>query len=235
MLQECEHCRTFDDYALFALPRALAEYVREIALAGLLTIRGTGRERWRTYVVGALLCIAAAEAYWTATATIDIPPNGLDVFMVRPLPPSPSRPFTQGQWHDNLWAARQLAFLLTPLLTHIFLPRTPQHTTDPAAPALAVLEHASTRLAALRYTRGAVMREPRLRAAAGAWWAREREEGAWAREDEGVRRVAERLGKGFVEGEDGAAEGRLRTFARAVVERFRAGLVGVEEPVPPPG
>ena len=57
--------------------------MREAALAGLLTMRGTGRERWRTYVVGALLCAAGLEAYWIATVTIDIPPNGLDVFMVR--------------------------------------------------------------------------------------------------------------------------------------------------------
>ena len=97
-----------------------------------------------------------------------------------------------------------------------------------------MLEHASTRLAALRYTRGAVMREPRLRAAAGAWWAREREEGQWAREDEGVRRVAERLGKGFADGEEDGASGKLRTFAQGAVARFKAGLVGAEESVPPP-
>ncbi|KAH9917319.1 uncharacterized protein B0H18DRAFT_1034905 [Fomitopsis serialis] len=85
VLQECEHCKTFDDYALFALPRALAEYVCEVAVVGLLTIHRTGRERWRTYIVGALICAAVTETYWIITATVDVPPNGLDVFMVRPI------------------------------------------------------------------------------------------------------------------------------------------------------
>lgn len=209
VLQECEHCKTFDDYALFALPRALAEYVCEVAIIGLLTIHGTGRERWRTYIVGALICAAVTEAYWLITATVDVPPNGLDVFM----------------WHDTLWALRQLIFLLTPLLTHFLFPSTPRGLADPAAPANAAsiaLEQASTRLATLRYTRGAVMRDPRTRAAAGDWWDRQRVEGEWAREDEGVRRVAERLGKGFAE--EGEKEGRIRTLAREAVARLRAGL-----------
>lgn len=117
-----------------------------------------------------------------------------------------------------------------PPLTHFLLPRTPQFA-DPAAPALAAghaLEQASTRLATLRYTRGAVMREPHLRAAAGEWWAREHTEGQWAREDEGVRRVAARLGKGFAD--DVGGPGKLRTFAREAVARFRARLVGAEHP-----
>ncbi|KZT70412.1 hypothetical protein DAEQUDRAFT_744676 [Daedalea quercina L-15889] len=180
------YVRTFDDYALYALPRALAEYIREVAVVGVLTIRGSGRERWRTYAVGALACGAVVEAYWVATATIDVPSNGLDVTM----------------WHDNLWALRQFAFLLTPLATHLLLPARPQAFFDPVAPALeasAALEQASTRLATLRYARGAIMRDPQMRAAAGEWWERQRVEGAWAREDEGVQRVAERLGKGFIE------------------------------------
>ncbi|KAH9835332.1 uncharacterized protein C8Q71DRAFT_837178 [Rhodofomes roseus] len=214
VLQECEHCKTFNDYALFALPRAFLEYVREVAIIGMLTIRETGRERWRTYVVGALICAAVAEAYWIATAAIDVPENGLDVFM----------------WHDMLWALRQLVFLVTPLLTHFLLPSTPSYASNPTAPAHAAqlaLEQASRRLVTLRYTRGAVMRDPRMRAAAGDWWERQRVEGEWAREDETVRRVADRLGKGFDEtGVEG--EGRIRKITREAVASFRAGLVAAQ-------
>lgn len=132
------------------------------------------------------------------------------------------------QWHDNLWLLRQLLFLFLPILTH-FLPPSRSETML-AVPALAsargALEQSVARLASLRYAHGAVMRDPTLRAAAGNWWERQRKEGVWAREDENVRQVAERLGRGFDEADpgEGRREGKLRTFARMAVERLKAGL-----------
>ena len=65
----------------------------------------------------------------------------------------------------------------------------------------------ATRLHLLKYTRGATMRVPALRARVESWWETERREGAWVREDKDVRRVAERIGLGFDEGYHGDGEG----------------------------
>lgn len=87
MLQNCEHCKTFDEFALFALPGALLEYIREAAVLGLLTVHQSGRTRWRTYVLGALVCAAILEGYQIITTSVKIPENGMGVFMVREIPP----------------------------------------------------------------------------------------------------------------------------------------------------
>ncbi|KAI0944992.1 hypothetical protein AcV7_001643 [Taiwanofungus camphoratus] len=211
-IQDCEHCRTFDDYALFVLSHTALEYLREAVLLGFLTIGGSGRERWRMYVVGALVGAMCTEQYLVSTIAVHVPTDGTNVFM----------------WHDNLWLLRQLLFLFLPILTH-FLPPSRSETML-AVPALAsargALEQSVARLASLRYAHGAVMRDPTLRAAAGNWWERQRKEGVWAREDENVRQVAERLGRGFDEADpgEGRREGKLRTFARMAVERLKAGL-----------
>jgi hypothetical protein len=76
------------------------------------------------------------------------------------------------------------------------------------------------------------MRVPSLRLRSGAWWANEREEGAWVREDPGVQRVADRLGLGFGgagDGEedrkDGMEEGKLRVNAKMAVRSLMGGFV----------
>ncbi|KZT00665.1 uncharacterized protein LAESUDRAFT_732080 [Laetiporus sulphureus 93-53] len=207
VVQNCEHCKTFDEYALFAVSNALLDYIREAVVLGLLTANGSGRERWRTHAVGALVCAAVLEGYFIAAAPVQIPRNGAGVFM----------------WHDNFWAIRHLLFLLLPLLTHSLPGARPRPA--PLAEARTTLEQTMARLAVLRYTHGAVMRDPVLRAAASEWWERQRVEGEWARADEGVRRVADRLGRSFAEaGAGGSGEGRLKVMAREVVARLVAGM-----------
>ena len=82
VLQDCEYCSTFDEYALYALPWALMGYIREAATIGALTIQGSGRERWRTYGVATVVVTAVIEGYCVATATIKIPRDGSKVYMV---------------------------------------------------------------------------------------------------------------------------------------------------------
>jgi len=68
------------------------------------------------------------------------------------------------------------------------------------------------------------MRVPTLRARSSAWWAKERQEGKWIREDTGVRRVAERLGMGF--DQDGEGEkGKLRVEAKKAVKSLMSRFV----------
>ena len=86
VLQDCEYCTTYDEFALYALPGPLLQYIREVAFLGLLTINGSHRERWRTYVVAGIVGAAVMEGYTILTYAIRVPKTGLGVFMVRSLP-----------------------------------------------------------------------------------------------------------------------------------------------------
>lgn len=85
VIQTCEYCHTYDEYALYALPWPLLSYIRETAIVGLVTIKGIGprSERLRTLGVGALVCAAVAEGYWTSTVSITVPKGNKSVLMVR--------------------------------------------------------------------------------------------------------------------------------------------------------
>lgn len=85
VLQDCEYCHTYDEYALYALPRPLLEYIRETAVVGFLTINGSYKERWRMYAIGAIVCAAVSEGYWVSTVQVKIPRNGMGVVMVSAL------------------------------------------------------------------------------------------------------------------------------------------------------
>jgi len=210
VVQECEHCNTFDEYALFVLPRALREYLREAVLVGLLTMTGSMHERWRIYAMGALVAAAVAEGYFILTSSIQIPKDGQGAFM----------------WHDNAWLLRQVLFLLLPVIVHLLPPtRYPPPPSVGVAAASITIQQAIRRVHSLRFTRAAVMRDPTLRAAAAEWWDRQRVEGEWAREDESVRRMANKLGKGFDEGGEDEEEGKLRVAARQVANAIKADFV----------
>lgn len=71
-----------DDYLFYALSRPLLEYVREAAVVGVATFRGTGHERLRYW---SLLCVAVAalaEAYYVLTAKISLVSEPGDAAMV---------------------------------------------------------------------------------------------------------------------------------------------------------
>ncbi|KAG1887657.1 hypothetical protein F4604DRAFT_1502313, partial [Suillus subluteus] len=107
-LQTCAPCTSADDYALFVFAGALIAYVRTAAVLLLLTSNANGRDRWRGYVLGALVCAALAEGYVLVSVS------------AAPLPKDGTRVFS-GTWHDNIQFTRQALFLLLPILTH-FLP-----------------------------------------------------------------------------------------------------------------
>ncbi len=85
MLQDCEYCTKSDEYAIYAFPGPLLQYIREALVVGLLTINGSFRDKWRTYSLAAIVCAAIVEGYWTMTAEIKIPRDGLGTLMVRSL------------------------------------------------------------------------------------------------------------------------------------------------------
>ncbi|KAG1731684.1 hypothetical protein EDB19DRAFT_2041707 [Suillus lakei] len=97
---------------------AVLVYVRTAAVLLLLTSSANGRDRWRRYVLGVLVCAALAEGYVLVSvpATL-LPKDAMRVFM----------------WHDNIRLTRQVLFLLFPLLTQ-FLPPSEQ-PGPPACPS----------------------------------------------------------------------------------------------------
>ncbi|KAG1730873.1 hypothetical protein EDB19DRAFT_1641086, partial [Suillus lakei] len=62
-LQTCAPCTSAGNYALFVFAGAILAYVRTAAVLLLLTSSANGRDRWRGYVLGVLVCAALAEGY----------------------------------------------------------------------------------------------------------------------------------------------------------------------------
>ncbi|KAI0765416.1 hypothetical protein C8Q74DRAFT_1288215 [Fomes fomentarius] len=208
VIQDCEHCTTFDEYAIFAAPRIALGYVKQGIIIGLVTIRGSGHERWRTYAVGLLVGAFIFEGYTLNTTPINIPRDGLNVFM----------------WHDTCWTIRHLFFLILPLLIHFLARSPPSQSPIPLLGAANVgLAQTKQRLSTARFVHAAMQRNPALRTASAQWWDRQRVEGEWARADEHVRHAAEKLGKGIEQGVDGPA-GRLRQKVQAVLRQMMESL-----------
>jgi hypothetical protein len=116
---------------------------------------------------------------------------------------------------------RRALFLVLPVVVQ-FLPvsQQPGPPSTSLAPALAHLERSLPRAHLLRYTRAAVMRQPKLRERALRSWAREKSEGDTGREAESVQKAAEKMGLGYAD-TDGGEEGKMRMGARRVVESLK--------------
>jgi hypothetical protein len=82
-IQGCDYCQGFWDFALFALPAMLLDYLWHISVHGLITMRGTGRERLRVLGTGIFISAAVLEAYYLCTAEVKVPRDGFRVNMVR--------------------------------------------------------------------------------------------------------------------------------------------------------
>ncbi|KAH9477466.1 hypothetical protein JR316_0009681 [Psilocybe cubensis] len=115
VLTTCSYCQSFDDFALYAFPSSLLEYVREIAFVGLLTLPKTPTAHFRPVGLGVLLAALLIEAYWVLTVPVLITPRGSDT--------------TTTMWHDTFILIRHTLFLLLPLITtlapHLELHRVP--------------------------------------------------------------------------------------------------------------
>ena len=97
---------------------------------------------------------------------------------------------------------------LTCSFKDIEIPLVPQNSytrTFASLRATQELEESALRHAQLlKYAVGAAARVPEIQQAQSEWWAREREEGEWAREDEELMHMAKKTWS--VHGKDGDAE-----------------------------
>ncbi|KIJ63038.1 hypothetical protein HYDPIDRAFT_93251 [Hydnomerulius pinastri MD-312] len=203
----CQYCSSAGDYALFTLSGVMLEYLRSATLLLMLTIVINGRERLRTNILGALTCALLAEGYaFTSASAVPLAKDAQTAFM----------------WHDNLFLARHVLFLVLPVLTQtlpaIYAPGPPSMAL---APALAILERTIARAHLLKYTRQAIMRRPETRELAGQYWAKEAAEGEAGRGDPAVQKTAEKLGFGFTKNEETGTEGKLGESVKMAVESLR--------------
>lgn len=165
----CSDCQNFLHFGLYALPLALLDYLRNIFIYGIVTLRGTGRERLRLLGTGALVTAAAFEAWWIATVDIKVPRDGLGVTM----------------WHDRLFLVRQVIFLIVPALAHN-LPASPQKPISPLfllSRTAMELDLTEAKARTLDMTHTATMRDPELRHNATNWWTWQQQEAEWGRQD----------------------------------------------------
>ncbi|OCH91271.1 hypothetical protein OBBRIDRAFT_792432 [Obba rivulosa] len=212
-IQHCAWCESYKDYVIYMLSSTFPAYLAQVILLFILTITGSGHERWRKLASCAVIGIAALESFFVVNLEFSLLEDVSKVIM----------------WHDFVWLVRQLLFLIVPLVTHFAPQSSPSPSPSPMLSIYAtrdLLDKDLKRFLSLRYMRGAIMRDPTLRGAAIEWWEQQRVEGEWAREDQHVRHVAEQLGKGFSVPREGAGsdeavvEGRQRTIARTAVTQM---------------
>ncbi|KAJ7753787.1 hypothetical protein B0H16DRAFT_1222469, partial [Mycena metata] len=183
VVSSCDYCLSFDEFALFALPGALISYLCAAAVIGIVTINTSGRERYRTLAVSAVAGAFVLEAYYIITVPIELPKDDTSVFM----------------WHDRLFTARRLLFLILPLVVHMLPGSAAAAFGTPTIAAMRAAEQTLKRVQLLRFVRGAVMRVPHLRERAATWWTEEAQEGEWVREDPDVQELARKLKFGYEE------------------------------------
>jgi len=195
-IQECEWCTTFTEYAAYTLPNIVLSYLEEAAFIGVVTIRGTNRETWRSTTIGLLTLACILDVYLILTVRIAVDQQDLTM------------------WHDTLWMLRHFLFAVLPLITHFALPTS--FTNSPLALAPQTnfaLQALHRRIQLLKLTAVVTLRVPEFRQTVGSYWGTQRMEGRWAREDDAINRLSEKTGTGT-----------KREAAREIAARLKRGF-----------
>ncbi|KAG8959400.1 hypothetical protein FRC03_008025 [Tulasnella sp. 419] len=210
----CTHCTSHYDYLVYYIPKVSTQYLRMAFLMAVMTIKGSGKRKWRRWAIASVVGCWMAEMWTIATMDIIIPRNGLNCEM----------------WHDRIWYMRHVFFLIAPLVLH-FLPYTylPLSPFRPLYPTLGSVETLIMKLRLLDDVRISTQRSETLRERTGHYWSTQAKEAEFARNDPAVKLEAERLGLGYAElpPEGEAADSdedemsnpaiRLRILSRGVV------------------
>ncbi|KAG8971965.1 hypothetical protein FRC05_010500 [Tulasnella sp. 425] len=196
----CTHCRTLYDYLLVHLAKVSLEYIRLTGLIAVMTVAGSGKQRWRRWGLAAVIGAFAAEMWTVATVEVRIPRNGLNAEML----------------HDKIWYLRHTFLFLLPLILH-FLPYSSasQSPFTLLHPVAIHLERIHARLSLFSLVHSAAQRNPELRNNAGQYWETMEKESTLGRESRDVKTEAERLGMGFEEKANGKAERRWKVREEA--------------------
>lgn len=63
---------TFTEYAVYTVVPIVLSYIKEAALLGVVTVRGTNRETWRSTVISALMLACIIDVCWMLTVRITV-------------------------------------------------------------------------------------------------------------------------------------------------------------------
>jgi len=251
VLTACLYCQSFNDFALYALPTPLLEYIGEIGFIGVLTLPTSSKAHLRPLGLGSLIVLLMFEVYNILTVPFAISTVGDNSKML--------------MLHDNFVQTRHMVFLFLPLILTIFpylrlhqipilniIIPAPPPSTSTAQPqnqmplnlltsmTIQTLNHLTSALHLIKYTHAAIMRSqnrntaipeessttPSLHSLASQWWAQEAHEGSIVLNDENVRNIMRSSGWSFDEavideGKVTRPEGPLLTNAKKAVEMLK--------------
>ncbi len=78
----CTHCRSLLDYLFFHISKVSLAYVRAALLITVMTIKGSGKRKWRRWGLAAIIGAWLYEVWTMMNSSITIPRNGYDCEMV---------------------------------------------------------------------------------------------------------------------------------------------------------
>ncbi|KAF8325786.1 uncharacterized protein EI90DRAFT_3128323 [Cantharellus anzutake] len=204
-VEHCDYCHTFADFALFAFPSAAMTYVQTIALVGLMTVKGSGKRRWRSWGVGILVTAAVVEAWILTTVDIQFTSDNGKTVM----------------WHDGAWLLRHSLFLLLPIGIQVLPYEYDSLVLLASLPAsVQSFERTLNSLQALEHLQAASLRNEGTRPIVDRYWEEQARLARAVRGNEEVKEEATRVGIGF--GEDEIGTSPVVTFARDTVQRWKA-------------
>lgn len=82
------------DYLLYYVAHVTIEYIRTAGLMAIMTMKGSGKRKWRKWSLAIVLGALIAEVWTVALMDVTIPRDGSECQMVRvlaPLLPIPTR------------------------------------------------------------------------------------------------------------------------------------------------
>lgn len=83
----CTNCFSFSDYYAYYGSRIAAEYARTCLLAGFMTIKGSGKRRWRKWAVAAIFSAFFLEVVQIGTVEVYMGGGASTCTMVSPVSP----------------------------------------------------------------------------------------------------------------------------------------------------
>ncbi|KAG8997409.1 hypothetical protein FRB94_007686 [Tulasnella sp. JGI-2019a] len=212
----CTWCQSYNDYVLYYIVNVTLEYLRTSMLVTIMTMKGSGKRKWRTWTLAAVFGFLVAECWTIIMMNMVIPRVGTECEM----------------WADRYFYLRHATFLIIPAILH-FLPYTylPLSPFRPLGPVGLLLSRINERLALVSVIQASSQRHPVLLQRRSEYWRNQTEEANWARDDEDVMKEAERLNLGYgvgnSDGDQAIPIGALRGQVRGRVFGMRQMLDNV--------
>ncbi|KAG8853748.1 hypothetical protein FRB96_008002 [Tulasnella sp. 330] len=209
----CTWCITYRDYLFYYLVNVALEYLRTAMLVTVMTMKGSGKRKWRRWTLAAVFGALITEGWAVSMMDMVIPRVGTDCEM----------------WSDRFFYVRHFFFFALPAALH-FLPYTylPLSPFRPLGPLTLLLSRVNERLALASVIQSSSQRHPVLLERRTGYWRNQAEEAGWARDDEDIMKEAERLGLGYGVG-IGTSDGNQENVVGTLRGQMRSKVAGMRQ------